>query len=228
MNGNDAQVDIMDEDGPVDIDSGPVHGPAGKPVMPSDMKRNEEDIVQSVEKSTHITRVPPPQGIPGNPEPQKPAVIVDTYQEEPPTDLIYDKAHDMYVSKCGILRASTTVAKLGTVFPQAILDPLGSVVQYKDRFELFYQDSPTIAFNRNGTLFFNLRIYECRNGARLAPLHDWQSDVGRDMRLYWFQVLPHELAHNVVEGHGHAHENAMSIIFRKYFWKLAKGGLGWW
>ncbi|RUS32742.1 hypothetical protein BC938DRAFT_474458 [Jimgerdemannia flammicorona] len=57
---------------------------------------------------------------------------------------------------------------------------------------VFYDhEGPTIAFNRNGSLFFNLRYY--------LALHDGES-VGkrRESLIYWFFTACHELAHNFV------------------------------
>ena len=71
--------------------------------------------------------------------------------------------------------------------------PLGSL-------HIFYDDhGGTIAFNRLGSLFLNYRYFE--------NLHLPHVQQGRryDALVYWWVVLCHELAHNLVEDHSSNH-----------------------
>ena len=65
---------------------------------------------------------------------------------------------------------------------------------------IFYDDhGGNIAFNRQGSLFFNYRYFE--------NLHLPQVQQGRrhDALIYWWVVLAHELAHNLVDDHSSNH-----------------------
>jgi hypothetical protein len=65
---------------------------------------------------------------------------------------------------------------------------------------LFFEETGvTVAFNRNGSLFFNLRAWEEMGHGRKGGGEMGQ--VGR----YWFVVFCHEVAHNLVQGHGPEH-----------------------
>ncbi|KAG7090828.1 hypothetical protein E1B28_009910 [Marasmius oreades] len=72
----------------------------------------------------------------------------------------------------------------------------------------------TIAFNRNGSIFFNLRYYEA--------WHD--EDVGRggvkNALISWYFTLAHEIAHNLVQPHNSEHEFYFAAICEKYVMNL--------
>ena len=69
----------------------------------------------------------------------------------------------------------------------------------KNNIHIFHEHSSTIAFNSNKALFFNFRFFE--------KLH--LNSVGlnsyNDAVVYWFVVMCHELAHNIVSDHSAAH-----------------------
>ncbi|KAK2861305.1 hypothetical protein FQN49_004344, partial [Arthroderma sp. PD_2] len=65
---------------------------------------------------------------------------------------------------------------------------------------IFYEDSgKTIAFNSNGSLFCNYAYFERLHLVKVA-----QGDR-KDGLVYWFVILCHELAHNIVSDHGPKH-----------------------
>jgi hypothetical protein len=65
---------------------------------------------------------------------------------------------------------------------------------------LFFEETGvTVAFNRNGSLFFNLRAWEEMGHGRKG--REEMGQVGR----FWFVVFCHEVAHNLVRGHGAEH-----------------------
>ncbi|KAI0046331.1 hypothetical protein FA95DRAFT_1398210 [Auriscalpium vulgare] len=72
-----------------------------------------------------------------------------------------------------------------------------------------------IAFNRNGSLFVNLRFYDA--------WHD--QDVQRGDRkkalISWYFSLAHEIAHNLVQPHNSEHEFYFSSICEAYLMPLA-------
>ncbi|KAK0530554.1 hypothetical protein OC834_003269 [Tilletia horrida] len=75
-------------------------------------------------------------------------------------------------------------------------------------------EGPTIAFNRGGTIFLNLRFY--------LAWHDEHVKAGRpgDAIISVFHSVAHELAHNLVTGHNSQHEYYTSAISERHFLKL--------
>ena len=65
---------------------------------------------------------------------------------------------------------------------------------------IFYDPSGrTIAFNRQGSVFANFRYFkQLHEGAVLAGDR-------REALVYWFVILCHELAHNLVADHSSNH-----------------------
>ncbi|KAF7321474.1 hypothetical protein MKEN_00668100 [Mycena kentingensis (nom. inval.)] len=81
---------------------------------------------------------------------------------------------------------------------------------------IFYDlDGGLIAFNRNGSIFLNLRYYEA--------WHDAEVKAGSTRTAYisWFHTLAHELAHNLVGPHNSEHEFWFSSICERYFGQMA-------
>lgn len=95
---------------------------------------------------------------------------------------------------------------------------------------LFYDDSGgTIAFNSSGSLFCNLRFYlqlhhHCQNSKALgvdAGTDDqYKAKVKADCAVYWFVVLAHELAHNLVGPHNSDHSYYTESFIQQYWAKL--------
>lgn len=59
------------------------------------------------------------------------------------------------------------------------------------------QGSRTIAFNLGGSLYFNIRFFR--------SLHHDKTSQLKSCYAYWFTVMAHELAHNLVSPHNKAH-----------------------
>jgi len=76
-------------------------------------------------------------------------------------------------------------------------------------------EGPTIAFNRGGTIFLNLRFY--------LALHDDKVRNGLlgEAIISVYHSLAHELAHNLVSDHNSQHEYWVSAISEQYFLRLA-------
>lgn len=74
---------------------------------------------------------------------------------------------------------------------------------------------PSIAFNRGGALFLNLRYH--------LVWHDEQVKLGRldEALISTYHSLAHELAHNVVAQHDSEHEFWFSSICEQYFTRFA-------
>mmetsp|Transcript_11159 Transcript_11159/g.20053 ORF Transcript_11159/g.20053 Transcript_11159/m.20053 type:complete len:702 (-) Transcript_11159:1500-3605(-) len=63
---------------------------------------------------------------------------------------------------------------------------------------VWWEEDSKIAFNRQGTLFFNAMYFQAYQHGQPANRNAAHS--------YWFVVLCHELAHNVAKGHDKQHE----------------------
>ncbi|KAK7057384.1 hypothetical protein R3P38DRAFT_2840641 [Favolaschia claudopus] len=77
---------------------------------------------------------------------------------------------------------------------------------------VFYDlDGGLIAFNRNGSIFLNLRYYEA--------WHDEDVKRGQTNAAYisWYMTLAHEIAHNLVHPHNSEHEFYLSAICEQHF-----------
>ncbi|KAI5849605.1 hypothetical protein DFP73DRAFT_541210 [Morchella snyderi] len=80
---------------------------------------------------------------------------------------------------------------------------------------IFYDEvGNTIAFNTNGSLFCNLRFY--------LQLHAKDVTMGDSSQalIYWFVVLCHELAHNLVQVHDEKHSFYTETFVQEYFVKI--------
>lgn len=79
---------------------------------------------------------------------------------------------------------------------------------------IFYDtNGGTVAFNRSGSIFLNLRYY--------LALHDSEDTSAfaakrKEGLIYWFMTLCHELAHNFVSEHSSEHEFYMSSFAEVY------------
>ncbi|KAJ7078918.1 hypothetical protein B0H15DRAFT_859732 [Mycena belliarum] len=82
---------------------------------------------------------------------------------------------------------------------------------------IFYDlEGGLIAFNRNGSIFFNLRYYE--------SWHDIDVKAGLPQAAYvsWYFTLAHEIAHNLVQPHNSEHEFYFSAICEKHLSALSR------
>ncbi|KAJ7727670.1 hypothetical protein DFH07DRAFT_930749 [Mycena maculata] len=104
----------------------------------------------------------------------------------------------------------TRFVPIMTVLAQVYNLPLSSL-------HIFYDlDGGLIAFNRNGSIFFNLRYYEA--------WHDVEVQAGRPQAAYisWYFTLAHEIAHNLVHPHNSEHEFYFSAICEKHFSRMTE------
>ncbi|PRT54989.1 hypothetical protein B9G98_02609 [Wickerhamiella sorbophila] len=66
-----------------------------------------------------------------------------------------------------------------------------------DTFCLYIGEESSIAFNYRGSLFFNLQVFAAQTRGS-----SWKPAVTLD---FWYTVMAHELAHNLVGSHGQQH-----------------------
>ncbi|KDB26904.1 hypothetical protein H109_01308 [Trichophyton interdigitale MR816] len=77
---------------------------------------------------------------------------------------------------------------------------------------IFYDNSgKTIAFNSGGSLFCNFAYFERLHLEKVAR------DERREGLVYWFVILCHELAHNLVSDHGAEHGFYTESLVTQYF-----------
>ncbi|KAJ2990920.1 hypothetical protein NUW58_g2727 [Xylaria curta] len=98
----------------------------------------------------------------------------------------------------------------------ALLKDVGDVYQIpKNVLHIFYDEGGnTIAFNRDGSIFCNLRFY--------IQLHADQRS-GEDKAsaaVWWWVVLAHELAHNIIHPHNADHSYYTESFIQQYFPKM--------
>lgn len=98
-------------------------------------------------------------------------------------------------------------------FAEVIMD-CGSVFKLSTKtLHVFYDESSkTIAFNSNGSLFFNYRYF-----AQLHLKGMASPQVRSQAMVYWWVTLCHELAHNLVSDHSAAHSYYMESFVSEYF-----------
>ena len=84
-------------------------------------------------------------------------------------------------------------------------------------------DDPTIAFNRGGSLFFNLRFFVTFDGPLPNPSEsraDKNYAITYKCYLRWFMTFCHELAHCFRGPHDKVHEDYLSSYAEKYFVRM--------
>jgi len=89
-----------------------------------------------------------------------------------------------------------------------VVKPLGEVYKLPPTsLHIFYDTGgEMIAFNRNASIFLNLRYYEAWHDA------DVQKGNLSSAYISWFFTLAHEIAHNLVQPHNSEHEFYFSAI----------------
>ncbi|GAP91732.1 putative hatpase c domain-containing protein [Rosellinia necatrix] len=98
----------------------------------------------------------------------------------------------------------------------ALLKDVGDVYQIpKNVLHVFYDEGGnTIAFNRDGSIFCNLRFF--------IQLHVDQSNGENraSAAVWWWVVLAHELAHNIIQPHNADHSYYTESFIQQYFPKM--------
>ena len=109
---------------------------------------------------------------------------------------------DMKMSPANFLSANTSaINSFG-----ALLVEIGGIFSLSPKvLHIFYDESGgTIAFNTNGSIFCNFRFFLQLHAARLQT--EQQTGQARaDAATWWWVVMAHELAHNLVSPHNSDH-----------------------
>ncbi|MCJ1395782.1 hypothetical protein MMC18_008668 [Xylographa bjoerkii] len=100
-------------------------------------------------------------------------------------------------------------------FASVLIDCADTLALSRSSIHMFQDDgSSTIAFNKSQALFFNYRYFE---NLHLPGVWEWNRT---DAIIYWFVVLCHELAHNLVADHSSAHSYYTESFLIQYFTKI--------
>lgn len=106
-----------------------------------------------------------------------------------------------------------------SIFASVILD-CGSIFAMRaDSLSIFYDPGgKTIAFNRAGSIFCNYFYFQQLHE---QPLLQGPNADRTDSIVYWWVILCHELAHNLVGDHSSAHSYYTESFVAQYFPKVA-------
>ncbi|RAL07762.1 histidine kinase-like ATPase domain-containing protein [Aspergillus homomorphus CBS 101889] len=116
---------------------------------------------------------------------------------------------------------STFLAKnsLGiNVFASLLIDCADIFSLRFDIISVFYDPGKTIAFNRAGSIFCNYFFFQQLHEKQLLQNPD---GARSEALVYWWVILCHELAHNLVEDHSSAHSFYTEGFVAQYFPKVA-------
>ncbi|KAK4044806.1 hypothetical protein C8A01DRAFT_11884 [Parachaetomium inaequale] len=109
---------------------------------------------------------------------------------------------------------------------EALLRDVGAVYGLSERaLHIFYDENGgTIAFNSGGSVFCNLRFWEQLH----ANTGGGDQGQGRaEATTWWWVVVAHELAHNLVGVHGAEHSYYTESFVQQYFPKMMAKAAGW-
>ncbi|KIM45164.1 hypothetical protein M413DRAFT_428973 [Hebeloma cylindrosporum] len=97
-----------------------------------------------------------------------------------------------------------------------IMTPLANIYQLSiTNLHIFYdQKGGVIAFNRNGSIFLNLRYYEEWHDA------DVKHEKLQSAFISWYFTIAHEIAHNLVQPHNSEREFYFSAICERFIVQL--------
>ncbi|KZF21370.1 HATPase_c domain-containing protein [Xylona heveae TC161] len=103
-------------------------------------------------------------------------------------------------------------------FSSVLLDCGDIFALRRDSLHVFYDENgSTIAFNRQGSLFCNYRFFE---QLHLSDLQNGGPEMRAEATVYWWVVLCHELAHNLVGDHSADHSYYTESFVMQYFGKV--------
>ncbi|CAL5868898.1 uncharacterized protein PFLUO_LOCUS3125 [Penicillium psychrofluorescens] len=105
------------------------------------------------------------------------------------------------------------------LFASVVLDCASIFSMRADTLSIFYDPGgKTIAFNRSGSVFCNYFYFQQLHEQALLQS---PSPDRTDAIVYWWVILCHELAHNLVEDHSSAHSYYTEGFVAQYFPKVA-------
>ncbi|KAH6892336.1 hypothetical protein B0T10DRAFT_510925 [Thelonectria olida] len=117
------------------------------------------------------------------------------------------------------------LAKLNTF--AALLVDIGNIYQLAPRvLHIFYDEAGgTIAFNTGGSIFCNFRFFLQLHAAQLEGPRPGEAKA--EAATWWWVVLAHELAHNLVSPHNSDHSYYTESFIQQYFAKMVAKTMQW-
>ncbi|WYZ38743.1 hypothetical protein EsH8_III_000657 [Colletotrichum jinshuiense] len=108
-----------------------------------------------------------------------------------------------------------------------ILSEVGSVYSLSPRvLHIFYDESgSTIAFNSSGSVFCNLRFFLQLHADKITRSQSGEAKA--EAAVWWWVVLAHELAHNLVQPHNSDHSYYTESFIQQYFAKMVAKASQW-
>lgn len=86
---------------------------------------------------------------------------------------------------------------------------------------------PCIAFNTNGSIFCNLRFFLQLHYHKMTTTGRAATDARVEATIWWFVVVAHELAHNLVAAHDANHSYYTESFVQEYFAKMMAKAVSW-
>ncbi|KAF4779843.1 hypothetical protein HER10_EVM0007195 [Colletotrichum scovillei] len=108
-----------------------------------------------------------------------------------------------------------------------LLSEVGGVYSLSPRvLHIFYDESgSTIAFNSNGSVFCNLRFFLQLHAEKILKTQSGEAKA--EAAVWWWVVLAHELAHNLVQPHNSDHSYYTESFIQQYFAKMVVKTAQW-
>lgn len=112
---------------------------------------------------------------------------------------------------------------------EGVLRDVAAVYSVPERsLHIFYDAAGgTIAFNHQGSLFCNLRFFVQLHDGKLGAAAGSGGQARVEAATWWFVVLAHELAHNLVSPHNSEHSYYTESFLQMYFSKMMARCAGW-
>ncbi|CRK46996.1 hypothetical protein BN1723_001271, partial [Verticillium longisporum] len=109
----------------------------------------------------------------------------------------------------------------------ALLTEVGGVYSLSPKvLHIFYDDKGgTIAFNSSGSIFCNLRFFLQLHADKLTGAR--QAEAKAEAAVWWWVVMAHELAHNLVQSHDSDHSYYTESFIQQYFAKMVAKTAQW-
>jgi hypothetical protein len=131
-------------------------------------------------------------------------------------------SRDLSVSASELLTANASQIKS---FESVLRDIAAIYGLAHTSLHIFYDErGGTIAFNSNGSIFCNLRFFNQLHALKV------RSGVGQarvEAATWWWVVIAHELAHNLVGTHDADHSYYTESFIQTYFGKMMSKALEW-
>lgn len=86
---------------------------------------------------------------------------------------------------------------------------------------------PCIAFNTNGSIFCNLRFFLQLHYEKMTSQGRAAAEARAEATIWWFVVVAHELAHNLVSAHDANHSYYTESFVQEYFTKMMTKAASW-